>query len=118
MAFQLKNKEAIVAFEEISLNHKGEKIEDEVLLKLGELYEKTEQYAKAEASYLKLIEFYNDDILADDAHFRLAKLYQNKLQQPDKAKELYEQIIFNFADSIFFVEARKKYRLLRGDELN
>jgi tetratricopeptide (TPR) repeat protein len=118
MAFQLKNKEAIVAFEEISLNHKGEKIEDEVLLKLGELYEKTEQYAKAEASYLKLIEFYNDDILADDAHFRLAKLYQNKLQQPDKAKELYEQIIFNFADSILFLDARKKYRLLRGDELN
>jgi tetratricopeptide (TPR) repeat protein len=117
-AFQLKNKEAIVAFEEISLNHKGEKIEDEVLLKLGELYEKTEQYNKAEASYLKLIEFYNDDILADDAHFRLAELYQNKLQQPDKAKELYEQIIFNFADSIFFVEARKKYRVLRGDEIN
>ena len=118
MAFQLKNKEAIVAFEEISLNHKGEKIEDEVLLKLGELYEKSEQYEKAEASYLKLIEFYNDDILADDAHFRLAKLYQDKLEQPDKAKELYEQIIFNFADSIFFVEARKEYRSLRGDELN
>ncbi len=118
MAFQLRNKEAIAAFEEISLNHKGEKIEDEVLLKLGELYEKTEQYTKAEASYLKLIEFYNDDILADDAHFRLAKLYENNLQQPDKAKELYEQIIFNFADSIFFVEARKKYRALRGDELN
>jgi len=118
MAFQLKNKEAIVAFEEISLNHKGEKIEDEVLLKLGELYEKTEQYIKAEASYLKIIEFYNDDILADDAHFRLAKLYEKHLEQPDKAKELYEQIIFNFADSIFFVEARKKYRALRGDELN
>jgi tetratricopeptide (TPR) repeat protein len=118
LAFQLKNKEAIIAFEEISLNHKGEKIEDEVLLKLGELYAKTEQYNKAETSYLKLIEFYNDDILADDAHFRLAELYQNKLQQPDKAKELYEQIIFNFADSIFFVEARKKYRTLRGDEIN
>lgn len=118
MAFQLKNIEAISAFEEISLNHKGEKIEDEVLLKLGELYEKTEQYTKAEASYLKIIEFYNDDILADDAHFRLAELYQYKLQEPMKAKELYEQIIFNFADSIFFVEARKKYRALRGDEIN
>jgi len=67
---------------------------------------------------VKLIELYNDDVLDDDAHFRLAKLYQNKLQEPDKAKELYEQIIFNFADSIFFVEARKKYRALRGDELN
>ena len=118
MAFQLKDREAITAFEEISTNHKGEKIEDEVLLKLGELYEKTEQYSKSEAAYLKLIEFYSDDILADDAHFQLAKLYETQLQQPEKAKELYEQIIFNFADSIFFVEARKKFRLLRGDEIN
>ena len=118
MAFQLKDKDAIIAFEEISLNNKGEQIEDEVLLKLGKLYEKTEQYSKAEASYLKIMEFYNDDILADDAHFLLAELYQYKLNQPDKAKELYEQIIFNFADSIFFVEARKKYRALRGDDLN
>ena len=118
MAFQQKNKEAIGAFEAISTDHKGEKIEDEVLLKLGELYEKTEQYSKAEAAYLKLIEFYNDDILADDAHFRLAKLYETQLQQPEKAKELYEKIIFSFADSIFFVEARKKFRTLRGDELN
>ena len=118
MAFQQKNKEAIDAFEEISLNHKGEKIEDEVLLKLGGLYEETEQYLKAEAAYLKLIEFYGEDILADDAHFRLANLYETKLQQVEKAKELYEQIIFNFADSIFFVEARKKFRTLRGDEIN
>ena len=100
------------------LNHKGEKIEDEALLKQGELYETTGQYAKAEANYLKLIEFYRDDILADDAHFRLAKLYEDQLQQPEKAKELYEQILFNFADSIYFVEARKKYRLLRGDAIN
>ena len=118
MVLQLKNKEGIAAFEEISIQHKGEKIEDEVLLKLGELYEKTGQYEKAEASYLQLIALYNDDILADDAHFQLAKLYQDKLQQPAKAKELYEQIIFNFADSIFFIEARKNYRALRGDELN
>lgn len=118
MAFQQKYDEAILALEEITINHKGEKIEDEALLKQGEIFEKTGQYLKAEANYLKLIEFYNDDILADDAHFRLAKLYQNQLQQPDKAKELYEQIIFNFADSIYFVEARKKYRLLRGDAIN
>lgn len=118
LSFQNKNDEAITALDEIITNHKGEKIEDEALLKQGELFEKTEQYTKAEANYLKLIEFYNDDILADDAHFRLAKLYENQLQQPEKAKELYEQLIFNFSDSIYFVEARKKYRTLRGDVIN
>ena len=118
LAFQNKNLEAITALDNILLNHKGEKIEDEALLKQGKLYEKTQQYLKAEANYLKLIELYKEDILADDAFYRIAKLYEDKLELPEKAKEYYEQIIFNFADSIYFVEARKKYRSLRGDAIN
>jgi hypothetical protein len=38
------------------------------------------------------------------------------MQQPEKAKLLYEKIIFNHQDSIYFVEARKEYRQLRGDK--
>jgi tetratricopeptide (TPR) repeat protein len=118
LAFQDRNTEAIIALEALLTNHKGEKIEDEALLKQGEIFEKLGQFNKAEANYLKIIEFYNEDILADDAHFRLAKIYEEKLDQPDKAKTQYEAIIFNFADSIYFVEARKKYRNLRGDAIN
>ncbi len=117
LALQNKNTEAITQLDDILTNHKGEKIEDEALLKQGELFEKTKQYTKAEANYLKLIELYKTDILADDAYYRLAKLYENELQNEAKAKEYYEQIIFNFADSIYFVEARKRFRMLRGDEI-
>ena len=116
--FQGKNAESIAALEDILTNHKGEKIEDEALLKQGEIFEKTEEFEKAEANYLKIIEFYKEDILADDAHYRLARLYETKLDQPEKAKQEYEQIIFNFADSIYFVEARQKFRSLRGDAIN
>jgi hypothetical protein len=35
---------------------------------------------------------------------------------PDKAKPLYEKIIFNHQDSIYFVEAKRKFRELRGDK--
>ena len=118
LTLQNKNNEAITVLQDILLNHKGEKIEDEALLKMGEIYEMTQQYTQAETNYLKLIEFYNDDILADDAHFRLAKLYEGPLASPQKAKALYEQIIFDFADSIYFVEARKRFRMLRGDAIN
>ncbi|CAM3361037.1 tetratricopeptide repeat protein [Aequorivita lipolytica] len=118
LAFQDRNTEAIDALEDILTNNKGEKIEDEALLKQGEIYEKIGVYSKAENNYLKIIEFYNDDILADDAHYRLAKIYEEKLDLPDKAKTQYEAIIFNFADSIYFVDARKKYRSLRGDAIN
>lgn len=118
LEFQNKHSEAIALLDDILTNHKGEKIEDEALLKQGAIFEETGQYAKAEENYLKIITYYNDDILADDAHYRLAKLYEEKLGQPDKAKAQYEAIIFNFADSIYFVEARKKYRTLRGDAIN
>ena len=117
LTFQKKETEAISVLKNLLENHKGEKIEDEALLKLGELYELKGEFEKAEASYRALIQFYNEDILADDAHYRLAKLYEIKLNQPQKAKEYYELLIFNFEDSIYFVEARKKYRMLRGDEI-
>jgi hypothetical protein len=117
LKFQKKETEAISVLKSLLENHKGEKIEDEALLKLGELYEANGDYEKAVESYLALIEFYNEDILADDAHYQLAKLYETKLNQPQKAKEYYELLIFNFEDSIYFLEARKKYRMLRGDEI-
>lgn len=116
-ALQQKNEEALLLLQDILTQHKGEKIEDEALLKMGMIYESQNQLDKAETQYLKLIEFYKEDILADDAHFKLATIYE-KLEQPEKAKQLYEQIIFNYKDSIFFVEARKRYRMLRGDEIN
>lgn len=117
LSLQNKNQQAILALTEILENHKGEKIEDEVLLKQGKIYEKIGAYDKAETNYLKLIEFYKEDILADDAYYHLAKLYENKLALPEKAKDYYEQIIYNFADSIYFIEARKRFRMLRGDAI-
>ncbi|WP_299894523.1 tetratricopeptide repeat protein [uncultured Aquimarina sp.] len=118
LSFQNKNLEAIAKYEEILVNHKGEKIEDEAFLRQAKLFEKEQEFEKAKVNYLKIIEFYPDDILVDDAYYWLAELYVNQLNQPEKAKELYEKLIFNHADSIYFVDARKKYRALRGDAIN
>ena len=115
--FQHKNKKALGVLDSILINHKGEKIEDEALFRKAKLFEKEQQFQLAKESYEQIIQFYGQDILADDAYFYLAELYNNQLNLPEKAKENYEQIIFNFSDSIFFVEARKKYRILRGDQI-
>ena len=117
-AFQNKTDDAISTLYTILENHKTESIMDQALYKQAQLFEKKKEYVKAEANYLAIIENYKEDILADDAYYGLAELYVNHLQQPEKAKDLYEQIIFNHADSIYFVEARKKYRVLRGDAIN
>jgi len=117
-AFQHRNQEAVEILSDLLTNHKGESIEDEALLKMGQLQEDMGNPKVAITYYEKLVEFYGDDILADDAYFRLAVLYQTILLDSEKASEFYELIIFNHADSIYFVEARKRYRLLRGDDIN
>ncbi len=117
LAFQEKDKEAVILLEEIKNKYSGEEIEDEVLLKQAQLYELLGNFEQAEVNYLQIIDKFNDDILADNANFYLAELYANQLENEEKAMDYYEQIIFNFADSIYFVEARKKYRLLRGDNM-
>jgi len=118
MSFQNKNKEGIALLDKILTEHKGETIEDQALFMQAKLFEKTQQINKAVASYEYIIANYRDEILADDALYFLAELYQNKLAQPEKAKELYEKIIFNHEDSIYFIEARKRFRRLRGDAIN
>ena len=118
LAFQNRNEEAINLLDKILKAHKTEPIIAQALFKQAQLFELKSQYEKARVNYQAIIDNYRDGILIDDAYFNLATIYQTHLNLPEKAKALYEQIIFNHADSIYFVDARKRYRLLRGDAIN
>tara|TARA_R110000737_G_scaffold289738_1_gene296255 strand:+ start:117 stop:1904 length:1788 start_codon:yes stop_codon:yes gene_type:complete len=118
LAYQNKTGEAIKVLDDILENHKGEKIEDEALLKQAQLFEKLKKYEEAQLNYQKIITFYGNGILADDAYFALGELYRKVLNDPLKAKEQYEKIIYNYQDSYYFPEARKNFRILRGDSIN
>ena len=117
-AFQNKTDKAIDLLDKILTEHSGESIIDQTLFQQAKLFERKKQYDKAEANYLLIIKDWKEDILADDAHFYLAELYNTHLAKPEEAKQLYERIIFDFEDSIYFIEARKKFRMLRGDSIN
>ena len=118
LAYQNRTKDAVTELDGILQDHKGEKIEDEALLKQGELLESIKDYEGAEFNYQKIIEFYPSGILADDAHFALGELYRTVLDEPEKAKAQYEKIIYNYQDSYFFPQARHYFRQLRGDAIN
>ncbi|MFC6859980.1 tetratricopeptide repeat protein [Zunongwangia atlantica] len=117
LAFQGKNEQAIAELSELLTEHKGEKIEDEALFKQAQLYELQAQYLLAEENYLAILDNFGQDLLADNAAWNLAEMYSNMLNLPEKAQQYYEKILFNFEDSIYFIESRKKYRSLRGDEI-
>ncbi len=118
LAFQNKKTDAIALLDKILTEHKGESITDEALFKQARLFEEKARFEKAEKNYLQIIADYSQDILIDDAYYHLAELYTNHLGKPEEAKPLYEKIVFDHEDSIYFVEARKKFRMLRGDSIN
>ena len=115
LLYQNRNQEAVTQFQSILKSFKGDEIEAVTLLRLGEIYEKLGDYNLALSQYQIIIDNYSDGIYSDEALFFSAEIYNKQLQQPEKAKPLYEKIIFNHQDSIHFVEARKKFRQLRGD---
>ncbi|MCB0475834.1 MAG: tetratricopeptide repeat protein [Flavobacteriaceae bacterium] len=118
LAYQNKNKQAIDTLDLILKKYEGRSIEDEALYKQANLYTMIKMYKDAEADYLRLISLKNEYILVDDSYFKLGELYQNYLDDPEKAKEMYQKIIFDFPSSIYLVEARKRFRILRGDAIN
>ncbi|NGY36611.1 tetratricopeptide repeat protein [Flavobacterium sp. XN-5] len=115
LLYQNRNQEAIDQFQSILKKHKGQEIEAVTLLRLGQIYEKTANYNLALGQYQEIIEHHGDGIYIDEALFFSAEIYNKKLKEVEKAKPLYEKIIFNHEDSIYFVEARKSFRQLRGD---
>jgi tetratricopeptide (TPR) repeat protein len=114
--YQKRNDEAIAHFQKIVQQFKGQEIEAVTLLRLGKLYETTGNYTQALQQYQAIIAQHSDGIYIDEALFFAAELYVKYLNDPEKAKPLYEKMIFNHQDSIYFVEARKKFRQLRGDK--
>ena len=117
LAFQNKNQEAVVVLKDILNKFKGQPIEDEALFKQATLFIKLQAFENAIVSFKKIIQGDPKGILRDDAHYALAELYNYQLNNPEKASEHYQKIIFDFASSIYLVDARKKYRKLRGDAL-
>jgi tetratricopeptide (TPR) repeat protein len=115
LLYQNRNQEAITQFQMILKSFKGQEIESVTLLRLGRLYEKLGDYTLALAQYQDIIDHHSDGIYIDEALYFSADIYSRQLQQPDKAKALYEKIIFSHQDSIYFVDARRKFRELRGD---
>lgn len=117
LSFQNKDQQAIDTLQVVLDNFKGHSIEDEALFKQAQLFEKLNKFESAKSNYLQIIALKKDDILADNAYYYLAELYLNEFNDIENAKKQYQIIIFEYPSSIFLVDARKKYRNLRGDEI-
>ena len=93
----------------------GHSLLDDLLWKKATIYTRTGRYQLAAADLQTILDKYKDEIYGDDALFALAELNERHLGNKPQAMALYEQMLKDFPGSIFTVEARKRYRALRGD---
>lgn len=91
---------------------------DEIYFAKARIAEKRNDFDTAVDFLKRVYTDYKKDILADNALYRAAKLYENKIQDEEKAKALYEKIILDHKASVFKIKARKHFRRLRGDAIN
>ncbi|WP_395807768.1 tetratricopeptide repeat protein [Daejeonella sp.] len=117
MIFKNQPNKALTILDSIPVLYPGNLLADDVFMAKSKIYIKNNEFNQAIEQLMGIIENYPTELWGDDAVFILADLYETKLNQPDKAIELFQKIITDFPGSLYVIEARKRFRKLRGDKL-
>ena len=117
LMFQNQYDQAIQKYDAMLKNFPEHSLTDEILWRQANMLVKLGKAEEAVAKLEKLLKNYGTDILGDDAAFLAGKIYEEKLKNTDKAKEIYLKILVDYPGSIYVPESRKRARLLRGDKL-
>jgi len=117
--FTLQNKftKAFDKLDSLAIAFPDHSLVDDIYYQKAKLYRKQKNYDQAVKMYTTVIENHSEEIRCDNSIFELAEMYELEMGEVDKAQELYEKLFLDFSNSVFAIEARKKYRLLRGDNL-
>jgi len=118
LIYQNRDEEGLLTLDSISKEFPTHSLADDILYKKYHVMMKQSKYIEAAQHLQKIIENYSYDILGDDAMFYLAELNEQKLNDSKKAFELYQEILTKYPGSLYTVEARKRFRKLRGDQVN
>jgi TolA-binding protein len=107
---------ALLTLDSIDKKYPDNSLSDDILMTKARLLIQQKDYEGA-VPLLKKIEKENSSSLwADDAVFMLGDIYENHLSDKEQAKIYYQKIITDYAGSLWLNEARKRFRLLRGDK--
>jgi tetratricopeptide (TPR) repeat protein len=115
--YQNKDSLALLALDSITKEFPTHEIADEILYKKYQIQFKKGKFEEAAILLQEIRDKYSLDILGDDAVYKLAELNQYQFKNKEKAKELYQELLTNYPGSLYTVEARKRFRNLRGDTL-
>lgn len=115
---QKRYDESITLLDSINQAYPGHSLADDILYMKYKIYMKQKRFDKAAEQLEDIVDQYGDDLLGDEALFYLGSLYAEELENNDQAKTYFEKLLSQYPGSVFVAEARKQFRILRGDQIN
>ncbi|OFY65872.1 MAG: hypothetical protein A3H98_05260 [Bacteroidetes bacterium RIFCSPLOWO2_02_FULL_36_8] len=113
--FQNSFDNALVSLDSILHAFPYHSLTDEIYFLKSKIFLKKRQPGPATEELEKILLQYPLDILGDDACFTLGEIFEQFLNDKEKAKHYYYEVLTKYPASSYKVEARKRYRKLRGD---
>ena len=115
LLFQNKQIKALEKLEEMLQKYSGHPLTDEINWLLSKIHIKLGNTKDALDVLNVIRKQYPEDILGDDAFYEIGKIYEDILDDKDKAMEIYKKFLTNYPGSIYIADVRKRFRILRGD---
>ncbi|UOE50192.1 tetratricopeptide repeat protein [Mucilaginibacter sp. SMC90] len=114
--FAQNPEKAVITLDSISKKFPNNSLDDDIMMSKSRILIQQKDFAGAVPLLKKIIEEHPADLWADDAVFMLGDIYENRLNDKTIAKNYYQKIITDYPGSLWINEARKRFRLLRGDK--
>ncbi len=108
---------ALQTLDSVPMLFKEHPILDNVNYRKGEIYLKLGKYSLADSMFAIVVKNHPQDIITDEAIMNRAVIHDTWLDDKPGAMALYQELLSNYPGSLFAVEARKRYRTLRGDSI-
>ena len=115
LLFQNNDEQALKYLDSIAIVAPASKLSDIVLFTKAKIFTRQKKYLEAAALYQRICDTYSDGLLGDDGLYYLGDLYEFYLKDAHRAMECYQKLMKEYPSSIFVVDARKRFRSLRGD---
>lgn len=115
--FKTQSKEALNLLDSINILYPDNSLRDDIAMLKSKIFIQNNSINEAIKQLQEIINVDFSGLWGDDALFQLAEIYELKTKETEKAMELYQKLLSDFPGSLLVLEARQRYRKLRGDQL-
>jgi tetratricopeptide (TPR) repeat protein len=114
LLFQNKTKESERLLDSISTTFPETELQDDILMLRAKIALEEGRNTDAITFLETIITKYGEDVLGDDAVYKLATVYEERMKDIPKALEYYEKLITDYPGSTYIQVARIKYQKLKA----